>query len=74
MSGASLWKNIRAGWESFSSHTRLVLGDGSWIRFWHDQWCGDTKLKEEFPVLFSIACEKDASVENNVDFLGGTPQ
>ena len=23
------WKNIQVGWESFSSHTRLVLGDGS---------------------------------------------
>jgi hypothetical protein len=27
--GASLCKNIRLGWKSFSSHTRLVLGDGS---------------------------------------------
>jgi hypothetical protein len=26
---ASLWKNIQIGWETFSSHTRLVLGDGS---------------------------------------------
>ena len=29
VSGASLWKNIRIRWETFSSHTRLVLGDGS---------------------------------------------
>ena len=71
---ASLWKNIRIGWETFSSHTRLVLGDGSWIWFWHDRWCGDMTLKEEFPVLYSIAHEKDASVAANVDFLGGAPQ
>ena len=58
VSGASLWKNIQLGWESFSSHTRLVLGDGSWIQFWYNQWCGDTKLKEDFPVLYSIAREK----------------
>jgi hypothetical protein len=32
------------------------------------------KLKEEFPVLYSIAHEKDASVVANVDFLGGTPR
>jgi hypothetical protein len=32
------------------------------------------KLKEDFPVLYSIAREKDASVAANVDFLGGTPQ
>jgi hypothetical protein len=72
--GASLWKNIWIGWETFSSHTRLVLGDGSWIQFWHDQWCGDMMLKEEFPVLYSIAREKDASVAANVDFLGGALQ
>jgi hypothetical protein len=28
-SGVSLWKNIRLGWEIFSSHSRLVLGDGA---------------------------------------------
>jgi hypothetical protein len=31
-------------------------------------------LKEEFPVLYSIAREKDASVATNVDFLSGAPQ
>jgi hypothetical protein len=31
-------------------------------------------LKEEFPALYSIAREKDASVAANVDFLGGAPQ
>jgi hypothetical protein len=47
-----------------------VLGDGSWIRFWHDQWCGDTKLKEDFPMLYSIAREKDASKAASVEFIG----
>jgi hypothetical protein len=50
-----------------------VLGDGSWIRFWHDRWWGDIKLKEDFPVLYNIACEKDASVVANVEFLGEAP-
>jgi hypothetical protein len=31
-------------------------------------------LKEEFPVLYSIVREKDASVAANVEFLGGVPQ
>jgi hypothetical protein len=30
-------------------------------------------LKEEFPMLYSIAREKDASMAANVDFLGGAP-
>jgi hypothetical protein len=72
--GESLWKNIQLGWETFSSHTRRMLGDGSWIWLWHDRWCGDMKLKEDFPVLYSIAREKDASVVANVKFLGEAPQ
>jgi hypothetical protein len=51
-----------------------VLGDGSWIRFWHDQWYGDMTLKVEFLVLYSIAREKDTSVAANVEFLGRAPQ
>ena len=48
-----------------------MLGDGIWVWFRHDRWCGDTKLKDDFPVLYSIACEKDASVAANLEFLGG---
>jgi hypothetical protein len=73
-SGMSFWKNIWLGWEIFSSHSRLVLGDGAWVRLWHDRWCGDTKLKEDFLMLYSIACEKDASVVANVEFVGGAFQ
>jgi hypothetical protein len=73
-SGVSLWKNIRSGWEIFSSHSKLVVGEGNWVRFWHDRWCGDTKLKDDFPVLYNIAREKDASVATNVEFLGGAFQ
>jgi hypothetical protein len=72
--GVSLWKNIRSGWEIFSSHSRLVVGEGNWVQFWHDRWCGETKLKEDFPVLYSIARDKDASVAANVEFLGGAFQ
>jgi hypothetical protein len=38
-----------------------VVRDGTRISFWHDLWCGDTVLKVAFPVLFGIACAKDAS-------------
>jgi hypothetical protein len=37
-----------------------VVRDGTRISFWHDLWCGDTVLKVAFPVLFGIACAKDA--------------
>ena len=55
----SFWNNICLGWEIFSRHTRLVIGDGTGVWFWHDQWCGDTNLKDDFLVLFSIAREKE---------------
>jgi len=32
-SGVGVWKNIRKGWDSFSSFTRFVVGDGSKISF-----------------------------------------
>jgi hypothetical protein len=37
-------------------------------------WCGDTVLKEAFPVLFEIARVKDASVVDNLELLGGSNQ
>jgi hypothetical protein len=68
--GVGLWKNIRKGWDTFKSFTRLVVGDGTRISFWHDLWCGDTALKVAFPGLFGIACVKDASVADNREELG----
>jgi hypothetical protein len=55
----------------FKSFTRLVVGDGTRISFWHDLWCGDTVLKVAFSGLFGIARVKDASVADNMEVLGG---
>jgi hypothetical protein len=60
--GVGLWKNIRKGWSLFSSHSRFILGNGSRIRFWDDVWCGEMPLKEVFPGLYDIACDKNSSV------------
>jgi hypothetical protein len=72
--GVGLWKNIKKGWEIFSGFTRFEVGDGTRTRFWHDLWCGDTVLKEAFPVLFGIVREKDASVADNMEILDGSIQ
>jgi hypothetical protein len=58
--GVGIWKNIRKEWNLFSSHTRLVLGDR--IRFQDDVWCGEMPLKEAFPGLYDIACDKNSLV------------
>jgi hypothetical protein len=57
-----LWKNISKGWSLFCSHTRLILGNRSRIRFWDDVWCGEMALKEAFLVFYAITCDKDALV------------
>jgi hypothetical protein len=49
-----------------------VVGDGRRISFWYDLWCGDMVLKVAFPVLFGIACVKDASVADNREVLRGS--
>jgi len=46
------------------------VGDGIRTKFWHDLWCGNTVLKEAFPVLFGIARVKDVSVADNMEVLG----
>jgi hypothetical protein len=52
----------------------LRWGDGSNIRLWHDERCGDVALKERFPDLFGIADAKDASVAAHLEFYGGYNQ
>ena len=44
-----LWRGINEGWERFSKHLALVVGNGSCILFWHDRWVGDTSLKMLYP-------------------------
>jgi hypothetical protein len=39
-------------------------------KFWHDLWCRNTIMKEDFPDLFGITCVKDASVADNMEILG----
>jgi hypothetical protein len=69
--GVGLWKNIRKGWKKFVGFSRFEVGGGARTKFWHDLWCGNSTLKEAFPVLFGIACAKDASVADNVELVGG---
>jgi len=72
--GVGLWKNIRKGWRLFCSYTRLILGNGSRVRFLVDVWCGEVPLKEAFPVLYDIACDKDAHVADHLVVVSGSYQ
>ncbi|KAK9286134.1 hypothetical protein L1049_014515 [Liquidambar formosana] len=43
---------------------RFKVGDGAWIRFWLDIWCGEVMLTEAFPDLFEISVHRDAWIED----------
>ena len=60
--GVGLWKNISQGWLSFSRHILYDIGDGSRVKFWQDQWCGETSLVVRYPNLFRFCRNKDANV------------
>jgi hypothetical protein len=72
--GVGVWKQIRRGWEVFSRFISFEIGDGSHIRFWHDNWCGNQPLKETFPKLFWIACNKEAWVKDHMQLSNGSIQ
>ena len=50
---------------------RFEVGNGSQVLFWQDVWCGETTLKAMFLDLFTIACAKEALVEENMAIVNG---
>uniref|UniRef100_A0A2N9IAI6 Reverse transcriptase domain-containing protein n=1 Tax=Fagus sylvatica TaxID=28930 RepID=A0A2N9IAI6_FAGSY len=70
--GVSLWKHIRAGWDVFSQHISYKVGDGSRIRFWYDTWCGDSPLRNQFPILYNLARDPESRVSDICLFQGST--
>ena len=67
-----LWKIIRRGWGKFPSHTRFGMENGAKVSFQHDLWSTDMAFKAAFPDLYGIACEKDASIVEHLEFSGGS--
>ena len=44
------------------------MGFGSSIKFWHDPWCEGLPLKNNYPKLYSIARNKEASMAELASF------
>ena len=66
-----VWKSIRKGWDTFKQYVRFEVGNGSRVLFGQDVWCGELPLKIVFPALFTIACAKEARVEENMVIVNG---
>jgi hypothetical protein len=62
--GCSFWKGIMANWDIFQSYIVFEVGKGNKLRFWHDKWCGDCSLKDEFPLLFKCSRDREAFIDS----------
>ena len=69
--GCSVWKEIWAGWDRFSTLVSFEVGHGERIRILHDVWCGDQSLKVLYPDLYLIEAKKDDSVNSLITFREG---
>lgn len=56
------WCSTRTGWGNFFTCISFEVGVGFMVKFQHDSCCGDQDLKEDFPELFHIVSNKEASV------------
>ncbi|KAJ9673635.1 hypothetical protein PVL29_023281 [Vitis rotundifolia] len=60
--GVGVWKEIMREanwcWESLE----FKVGKGTRIKFWTDQWCGNVVMSQNFPQLFTLAVNRDATV------------
>ncbi|KAF8390326.1 hypothetical protein HHK36_024851 [Tetracentron sinense] len=68
--GVGLWKGIMGVAESLDPFIRFQLGNGAAIQFWLDVWCGQSRLKDDFVSIFSLALNKGASVAEYAERLG----
>ena len=50
----------------FSQLLEFKVGDGSRLRFWSDDWCGEAPLKVTFPELYRITRDKEALGANHL--------
>ena len=66
-----LRKDINKESRQLKQDIRFMVGDGTRISFWEDNWCGDKPLCDAFPSLFALACSKRAKVAEVWDLSRG---
>ncbi|KAK3217760.1 hypothetical protein Dsin_011730 [Dipteronia sinensis] len=53
---------------------KLVIGNGSKVRFWHDIRMDSVSLREAFPRMFALATIKDGFITDYGDWIGNVWQ
>lgn len=73
--GVDLLIHIKKGWETFPTHARYFeVGDGSWVKFWHNKWRAEQSLKETFHDIYDLVRAKNVSVDDLLAFYCSSPQ
>ena len=57
-----LLNNVSRGWGDFQVKTGISIANGQLTKFWIDEWCWETKLKDCILTLFAITIHRDAWV------------
>lgn len=55
----------------FKKSLAYEMGDGRWIKFWEDIWCGERSLKQNFTDVFSMVADPMSIVAANFFMHGG---
>ena len=62
--GCSLWIGIMANRDIFQKYIVFEVGNGNKVQFWYDKWCGDSALKDRFPLLFECSRDCEAFIDS----------
>ena len=54
------------GWEVFRKNLHFKVGMGDGVKFWTNSWYGDLPLHLAFPILYSFAANKEASIGSSL--------
>ena len=66
-----LWKSIPSVQMEFDHWIRYRVHGGNCHRLWHDEWCGQMVLCNQFPNLYLLDRRKQAVFPKNYCVLGG---
>lgn len=60
--GCGCWKAIMNLQADFIKETKVNVGSGTSTRFWMDRWCSGRPLMMEYPIIYSLARNKEIRV------------
>ena len=68
---SGIWKSILSVKDDFVPLVHCRAHNGRRIRFWNDEWCGQTVLYHQFPNLFMLDKRQNAFVIYNFSYSEG---